>query len=171
MVNPTITFFKGLRNTKPEGNPTLLDVLSDIKSGKWSKETQLCREDITKKDKLPCFTPTGIFNHRSIKGMESYNGIICLDIDGVANPEDLKERCKNLHWVKAAFVTPSGRGLKVIVQTQATTETYKQTEELVAEAFLEATGVARDNRCKDIARIQFVSYDPDTYINENALTF
>ena len=41
----------------------------------------------------------------------------------------------------------------------------------VAEAFNEATGCSRDNHCKDIARIQFVSYDPELYINENSITF
>jgi hypothetical protein len=171
MINPTVTFFKGLRNTKPEANFELKDIFENIKTGKWKTEVLACREDLSKKDKLPCFTPTGIFNHRSIKGLEQYNGIICLDIDGVANPEDLKELCKNLHWVTAAFITPSGQGLKVFVQTQGTVENYKQTEELVASAFLEATGVARDNRCKDIARIQFVSYDENLYHNPYALTF
>jgi len=166
-----VTFFKGLKNTKPEANLELHEILDNIKNGKWKTPVLACREDISKKDKLPCFTPTGVFNHRSIKGLEHYNGIICLDIDGVANPEELKERCKNLHWVQAAFITPSGQGLKVIVQTQGTSENYKQTEELVAEAFLEATGVARDNRCKDIARIQFVSYDPELYYNPHSLTF
>lgn len=171
MINPTVTFFKGLKNTKPDSNRDLSEILNDIQSGKWKTAVLACREDISKKNKLPCFTPTGIFNHRSIKGLENYNGIICLDIDGVADPEELKERCKSIHWVVAAFITPSGKGLKVIVNTHCNVENYKQAEEAVAESFLEATGVARDNRCKDIARIQFVSYDENLYYNPYAITF
>jgi hypothetical protein len=167
----TVTYFKGLKSTKPEKTVEIADILDKIRNGEWKDKVVPCRENIALKDKLPCFTPTGIFNHRSIAGLETYNGIICLDIDHVADPEDLKSRCKNLDWVRAAFVTPSGKGLKVIVQTQATVETYKQTELQVAEAFLEATGVARDNRCKDIARIQYVSYDPELYYNPDSLTF
>ena len=34
--------------------------------------------------------------------------------------------------------------------------------------FFEDTGFMRDNHCKDIARIQFLSYDPDLYYNENS---
>lgn len=166
-----VTYFKGLKSTKPEKIISLGEILDKIRDGEWQDKVVPCRENITLKDKLPCFTPTGIFNHRSIAGLETYNGIICLDIDHLADPESLKSTCKNLHWVKAAFVTPSGRGLKVIVQTHATVDTYKQTELQVAEAFLEATGVARDNRCKDIARIQFVSYDPALYYRPNSLTF
>jgi len=165
------TFFKGLRSTKPEKKTDLSEIISGIQNGLWKEATLKCREDITRKDRLPCFTPTGEFNHRSIAGLEKYNGIICLDIDHIADPEALKQRASQLGWVMAAFITPSGKGLKVIVKTHATVETYKKTEELVAEAFLEATGCARDNRCKDIARIQFVSYDPTLYYNPNSLTF
>jgi hypothetical protein len=166
-----VTYFKGLRFTSPAGNPELSEVLSDIKNGKWERQIQKCRTNLSEKNRLPCFTPTGIFNHRSIKGLESYNGVVCLDIDHVEDPEALKEKCKELHWVTAAFVTPSGKGLKVIVQTHATSENYKQVEELVAAAFLEATGCSRDNHCKDIARIQFVSHDPHLYYNPSAITF
>jgi len=165
------TFFKSLKSTKPQSNLDLLEILDKIRSGEWSEKVIPCRENVALKDKLPCFTPTGIFSHRSIAGLESYNGIVCLDIDHLADPEALKAKCKNLGWVMAAFVTPSGKGLKVIVKTHATVETYKQTELQVATAFLEATGSARDNRCKDIARIQFVSYDSDLYFNPNSLTF
>lgn len=166
-----VTFFKGLKSTKPEKIIEISSILEKIRLGEWSEKVILCRENITLKDKLPCFTPTGIFNHRSIAGLESYNGNICLDIDHIEDPEALKDKCKNLDWVMSAFVTPSGKGLKVIVKTHATAETYKQTELQVAEAFLQATGAIRDNRCKDISRIQFVSYDPALYYNPNSLTF
>lgn len=170
------TRFKSVKNTKPETTQSLLSVLEEIRSDKYKSQIEEIRkqENPSKtplKDKLPVFTPTGIFNYRSMAGLEEYNGLICLDIDGVSNPEDLKERCKNLGWVYAAFVTPSGQGLKVMVKTNATKETYKMTELLVADAFNEATGCSRDNHCKDIARIQFVSYDPNIYINENSITF
>jgi hypothetical protein len=176
MQNLQCTRFKSVKNTKPEKIENLIDVLHEIATDKYKLQIEEIRksENPSKsplKDKLPLFTPTGKFNHRSIAGLEEYNGIICLDIDGVANPIDLKERCKNLHWVYAAFITPSGQGLKVLVKTQATPETYKQQELLVAEAFNEVTGCSRDNHCKDIARIQFVSYDPEIFINEHSVTF
>jgi len=170
------TRFKSLRNTKPESTVSVLSILEEIRTDKYKSQIEEIRnfENPSKnplKDKLPVFTPTGVFNHRSMAGLENYNGLMCLDIDHVANPEDLKERCKNLNWVYAAFVTPSGNGLKVMVKTHATKETYKETEILVADAFNHATGCSRDNHCKDIARIQFVSYDPNIYINEHSITF
>jgi hypothetical protein len=160
-----ITTFRGLRFTAPKEQTTLEAVLMDIKSDKWKDKITKCHLDLKHKDWLPCFTPTGTFSHRSIKGMESYNGIICLDVDHVEDAASLKEKCKTLPWVHAAFITPSGKGLKVIVRTNATPDVYKVTEEKVASLFLDATGFSRDNHCKDIARIQFISHDADLYYN------
>jgi hypothetical protein len=172
----TCTRFKSLRNTKPESEQPLISVLNEIASELYRSKIEEIRKEENPsksplKDRLPVFTPTGRFSYRSMAGLEEYNGLICLDIDGVPDPESLKERCKSLDWVYSAFVTPSGQGLKVMVKTNATKETYKQIEIQVAEAFLEATGCSRDNHCKDIARIQFVSYDPNIYINVNSITF
>jgi hypothetical protein len=160
-----VTVFRGLRFTSPKEQTTLEKVLNDIKSDKWKDRVLKCHNDIKHKDWLPCFTPTGSFTHRSIKGLEYYNGIICLDIDHVENPSDLKQEVKKLPWVHAAFTTPSSKGLKVIVRTNSTPENYRRTEEKVAAMFRDAVNFVRDNHCKDIARIQFISYDPDLYYN------
>jgi hypothetical protein len=170
------TRFKSLRNTKPQSQVPLIEVLREIATDKYQAIVEQVRSHETPnksplKEKLPLFTPTGKFNYRSIAGLEEYNGLICLDIDGIQNAKAVKETCKTIDWVYAAFITPSGQGLKVLVKTNATPETYKETELKVAEAFLTMTGCSRDNHCKDIARIQYVSYDPEIYINENSLTF
>jgi hypothetical protein len=170
LINMEITFFKGLRSTKPVANPTLQEVLMDIKSDKYKTQVEKCHIDISKKDYLPCFTPTGIFNHRSIAGLEQYNGIICLDIDHLDDPVDAKKAAIKLNYVHAAFITPSGKGLKVIIKTNANVETYKTIEQKVADYFYTDSGLTRDNRCKDIARIQFVSHDPELYYNEESYT-
>lgn len=170
------TRFKGVRNTTPEKIQDLFTVLEEIKSEKYRIPVEEIRkqENPSKtplKEKLPCFTPTGNFSYRSIAGLVQYNGLICLDIDNVESPENLKEQCKKLDWVYSAFITPSGKGLKVLVKTSSDVENYKSTELKVSEKFKEETGFSRDNHCKDIARIQFVSYDPEIYINEESKIF
>ena len=167
------TRFKSLRNTKPESTVSVLSILEEIRTDKYKSQIEEIRnfENPSKnplKDKLPVFTPTGIFNHRSMAGLENYNGLMCLDIDHIENPEQLKDQCKKLNYVFSAFVTPSGKGLKVLIKTDATAENYREIELKVATAFQHDTGAIRDNHCKDIARIQFVSYDPNIYINENS---
>ena len=164
-----VTTFRGLKFTAPKEHTTLENVLMDIRSDKWKDKIRKCRTDLKYKDWLPCFTPTGKFSHRSIKGLETYNGIICLDVDYVPFPEILKNDLRCLDWVHAAFITPSGRGLKVLVKTNATIETYKDTEIKVSIMFTESTGAVRDNHCKDIARIQFISHDPHLYYNPDSV--
>lgn len=166
-----ISFFKGLRHTTPEATVDLLDVLHGIQNGKWKEEVLKCRDDLKSKELLPCFTPTGIFNHRSIKGLLQYNGNFCLDIDHIDDAESLKSKCKEIPWIWAAFITPSGKGLKLIIKSNTTAEQFRSTEEIVAEQFKLLTGFERDERCKDIARIQYVSFDPEIYINPQPLQF
>ena len=166
----TTTFFTSLKNTKPSKVCTLEEIFGIIKSEKYKPIISKIRaEELPSKsplkNKIPVFTPTGAFSHRSIKGLEIYNGVICLDLDSVEDPQSLKNTCKTLPYVYAAFITPSGKGLKVIIKTSSNTEDYKKTEELVSNRFFEDTGFMRDNHCKDIARIQFLSYDPDLYCN------
>jgi hypothetical protein len=166
-----VTRFSGVRSTKPTEVTTLNTILDEIKNGTYEGKIHRCREDLSKKQYLPVFTPTGEFSYRSIAGLEVYNGIICLDIDNQKDPDDLIRRCKNIPWVTSAFVTPSGFGVKVLIQTNCTQEQYKETELEIAQVFEEITGAKRDNHCKDIARIQFVSHDPNLFINENAEVF
>jgi hypothetical protein len=166
-----VSFFKGLKHTTPEAEVDLLNILLDIQNGKWKEEVLKCREDLKLKEHLPCFTPTGLFSHRSIKGLLHYNGNFCLDIDHIDDAESLKTKCKEITWIWAAFVTPSGKGLKVIVKSDSTAETFKSTEEIVAEQFKLLTGFERDEKCKDISRIQYVSFDPEIYINPHPLLF
>lgn len=170
-MDKIITFFSGLRSTTPKETLGLSKILDNIRSGKWKKQVEKCKEDLKNKDFLPCFTPTGIFSHRSIKGLEEYNGIICLDIDHLEDPELLKKKASKLSYVHAAFVTPSGKGLKVIILTNGERDNYKENEEKVARGFFHDTGATRDNRCKDIARIQFVSYDPELFYNSGSNFF
>lgn len=169
MINST--YFSSLKNTKPVKIMSLEDAFEIIKSNKYKDLISKIRlEEIPSKsnlkNKIPVFTPTGIFNHRSIKGLELYNGIICLDIDNVFDPVDLKNKCKALPYVHAAFITPSGKGLKVLIKTNSSREDYTKTELFIANKFYEDTGFMRDNHCKDIARIQFFSYDPELYYNK-----
>jgi hypothetical protein len=176
MDNLICTRFSSLRNTKPEREVYLTEVLQEIKSDLYRNQIERIRSEDNPsksplKDRLPVFTPTGQFSYRSLAGLETYNGVVCLDIDSVEDPADLKEKCRSIDWVYAAFVTPSGKGLKVITQTTANKENYRNVEIQVATAFQEATGFMRDNHCKDIARIQFVSHDPEIYINEKSNQF
>ena len=171
MVNYIVTEFEKVNKPNPVNRRELIEILADIKNGKYETLVSACRLATDKdslefaKIQLPLFTPTGVFNYRSIAGMEKYNGLICLDIDHIEDPVALKKRAVKLDYVFAAFITPSGKGLKVLIKSKANPENYKIVEQEIASAFAHDAGAERDTRCRDISRVQYVSYDPDLYLN------
>ncbi|MFM7683149.1 MAG: BT4734/BF3469 family protein [Bacteroidota bacterium] len=164
--NYVVSFFDNLKNVFPIYSIDIREILEEIRNGKWKSEIESCRIDLNKKKDLPCFTPSGIFHKRNSSGLEKYTGIICLDIDNVEDPERLKNLCKSIPWIWAAFITPSGKGLKIIVQTIPELNDFPRLEAEVALAFYKYTGFLRDEKCKDLARVQFVSFDQDIYLNQ-----
>lgn len=166
-----VSFFDNLRNSTPICTIHVLEVFEQIQEGKWSKQIEACKNDLNKKKELPCFTPSGIFLKRNKQGIENYSGLICLDIDKVNDPERLKEQCKTIPWIWSTFITPSGSGLKIFVQTPSELSQFQIYEAEVARAFYTITGYLRDEKSKDLARLQFVSYDEKIYINENPILF
>lgn len=166
-----VSFFDHLKNINPSTSLDIENIFLSIKNGEWKIIVDECLLDLSKKKNLPCFTPTGLFKQRNSKGIIKYSGLICLDIDSISDPESLKEICKNISWVWAAFITPSKKGLKVIVQTNTDLEFFQIIEANVALAFYELTGHLRDEKCKDLARVQFVSHDPNIYINPKPIKF
>lgn len=166
-----VSFFENLKQIRPLVSLNIEEIYAGIKNGRWQKEIEDCKTDISKKKNLPCFTPTGLFDQRNTNGMLKYSGLICLDIDHIEDPKFLKDICMEISWVWVAFVTPSRKGLKIVVQTNAVLENYQIIEAEVALSFYQKTGYLRDEKCKDLARLQFVSYDQDMYINAHPSIF
>ena len=165
-----VTTFKSKVSTAPVTYMLLEEMLGYIKNGAWKEKILKCHQNLKAKDWLQCFTPTGIFSHRSINGLDFYNGVICLDVDNVGDPEALKEIAKKLPYVHAMFTTASGHGIKVIIKTNGDEHNYTANEEKVASLWFNATKNPRDIHCKDIARVQYISWDPNLYYNPNSET-
>jgi len=164
-------------------NKPLTDILTDIKSGKYRgpigyirkclQENKLESYEKAKKSLL-AFTPSGQFlGGRNQDTLKKYSGIIVLDFDKLT-PDQLRS-CRELvvddPYTLAAFISPSGNGLKAFVRTDATPETHKDTF-LKIQAYYELlTGLPIDKSGKDFTRLCFMSFDPDTYHNPNAQIF
>ena len=70
------------------------------------------------KKKLVAFTVSGMFEGgRRLSFLKNYNPFVILDIDKL-DPDVLPYlilKIKNIEFTRVAFVSPSGRGLKIIV--------------------------------------------------------
>lgn len=168
-----------------ERNTTLKSFINDIKvNGEIELEVQRMRDALPHnkmeynraKKKLPAVTGSGTFYNgsRNADSLKMYNGIMVLDLDGI-NPDDityLKDLIMKQKSTIACFVSPSGRGLKILVNVRLNhTKDFQSTYKVVQKHYEEVTGAKIDDACKDVTRLCFSSHDPDIRVNYEAEEF
>jgi len=169
-------------HTKVE-NLSLFKILRDISSDKYKDQVENIRDLIyndkhsdadRKKKLLPAFTPSGTFDSgRKADKITSYNSHIILDLDKLTK-EQLSyafKRASSTPYTFAAFISPSGNGLKIIVPVNSTAEHHKLAFQQVCDYYEQALQLVVDPSGKDVSRLCFMSYDPDCYRNINAEPF
>ena len=164
------------------------EVLEGIKSGRWRKAVGQVRKTYARaytaaekeanpdpykvakdavnslKKRLPGVTPSGRFAQRASAEILVHSGILCVDVDQLDDPILLRERLKRDPHVLTAFVSPSGCGLKAWVRILPDTSLHYASFLAAKTHFKEVHGVDIDGDCKDLARLCFVSDDPDMLI-------
>ena len=170
-----VSVFANIRETIPQAETTLADVLAQIRDEKFAHLVQAIRaeqdkakRDILKKT-LPAFTPSGTFSERKKSSLKEHSGVIVIDFDNVANLQSARASLIKDPYTFALFISPSGTGLKVLVKIdksqhlkmfKSLTLYYKKTYKLDA-----------DSSGKDVSRLCFFSSDKDLFVNENSKQF
>jgi P4 family phage/plasmid primase-like protien len=142
---------------------TFRNVLAATHDRKAAKEAVA-----NKKKRLPGVTWSGTFSQRDGDALVQHSGLLCADLDQLGDQRN-EARTKLLRspYLWALFVSPTGDGLKCVFRVQASADTHKASFHAVEEHVRELTGVQID-ACPDVARLCFLSHDPDAYLNENA---
>src|SRR5690554_245982 len=167
----------------PSEEVSLSEIFKDIQSEKYISEissiryaVQSGKEELSQslKKTLPAFTPSGTFTERrAIKNLKQHSGVIHLDIDDVSHSEieELKKKIDGCSFTFASFISPRGSGIKVFVKAEVNSETHGEVWKKLDDLYSEIIGFRTDNKCKDVSRLCFFSYDPDMYINEESEVF
>jgi hypothetical protein len=174
-------------------NPQTRDVETDvilraIQSGRWKQpvehircifgdtllrtgDLQAAKRAISPlKCKLSGALWSGRFKDRHNKELYEHSGLLCADPDSLgARLLDIREKLQNSPHVFALFVSPSGDGLKVIFRVPADGSKHPGSFRAAEKLVRELTGVEIDKSGKDVARLCFMSYDPDLYHNPDAI--
>ena len=169
-------FENGIKNTTKSTEIDILDVFEKIRTCSLLKEQimHLRNADAENKDKikrnLSYITTSGTFTQRKENGLKQYSGLICIDLDNVPNLEKAKAKIIKSEFVFACFVSPSGAGLKVVFKVADNENLHKDTFNALKAKF-ELSNLQIDEKCKDLSRACFLSYDANIYINQHSITF
>jgi hypothetical protein len=157
-------------------------VLEAIKTEYWKKEIDEIRYHINNgdteqaksiKQNLPAITISATFKEggRSKEYIETYTNLLHLDYDYIDNLQELKAKIVDIPYTYAAFISPSGKGLKVLVKSDGSLNTHEYAFNTLKKYYDGIVGVASDSAVKDFTRICFVSSDSNLYLNEDAEVF
>ena len=155
------------------------NILLAIKEGKFKSEITEIRNSLKENNKnksdrlknsLSGFTVSAIFDEKRRKErVIKYYGVMVLDIDNLKDEEEverIKKEIEKIEYTKMVFVSPSGLGLKIIVETNNTdverhTEVYKK----LVNYYENQLNVEFDSQTCDVSRLCFFSYDETAYYN------
>ena len=162
---------------------SLIIITKSIKEGKYKQQIKEIRKLLADgntaaadqlKKQLPAFTPSGTFkNGRKATLLEEYSNHIILDIDKITTQEatSIIQKVSKFPFTFAAFISPSGNGVKILVSVDNKEENHKIAFAQVAAYFENQLQIKIDPSGKDVCRLCFMSYDPDCYRNINSTAF
>ena len=180
--SPTVSVVNGVTGQPhPEANGPIAEIMGAIKTGRWENEILKIRDVVKQavaagkdaksikrlvdplKKRLPAMLTCGTFSERGDDKLLQYSGLLCADLDNLT--ADVLARAKNTAaqdaHVAAAFVSPTGFGLKVIFSVAGGANQHPGNYFAVEAHVKNRYGLDVDPACKNVERLCFVSYDPD----------
>lgn len=177
-----ISFFKSVVSKEPT-TVTVRQIVEAIRNGRWKAQVDAIRNELATgnkkqadelKRRLPYVSFGGLFEggHKASQ-LKQYSQLVVADYDNLP-PEELarlRALCAEQRWVMACFVTPSGKGLKVVALTDGKATDHAQNYALVTTHLDTLMGYTSDPSCKDISRGHFVSADPEAVYRDEPEPF
>jgi hypothetical protein len=138
----------------------------------YSYEKDISQGDVARAKKaigdlkmeLPGFLPSGTFSKRDNGSLVDYSGVLCVDLDSLGDRlGGLRESLRMMPFVLAVALSPSGDGLKVFINVINDSTRHEDSFRAIQKEF-HSIDVVIDEKCKDLARICFFTYDPDLWV-------
>lgn len=172
-----VTIFKNIKSTDTPFVRPIEDILERIQDGSTKNLVKSIRQTKDKsernelKKRLPAICFSGVFNKRNDAGLKEHSGLICLDFDGYQKKKTLlehKEKLTKDQYVFAVFISPSGNGLKVLIQVPALPDNHINYFNSLEKYF---DSPYFDKMCKNVSRVCYESYDPLLHYNKNSMVW
>jgi hypothetical protein len=146
-----------------------VEVIEKIKIA--AKNNDLKEKDRLKQNFLYSFVPSVVLdgNGRGLINIVDYNPVMLIEFDKIDHALELKQRLfNNLKSVIAAWISPSGRGLKLIIRIPKPKSVENYKEYYCGLAYYLSQYQGFDGVNTNIVLPLFLSYDRDILIREDA---
>lgn len=154
-------------------------IIERIRVGKSQETINVLRKEQNKekrntlKANLPSILFAGEFTQRNSNSLKKHSGLMVVDFDGYPSDEELQNHLailkQNKHFV-TLFISPSGNGIKGVVKIPNTAN--KETHPKYFKAFEHTFSYEYfDKVNSNVDRVCFESYDPNIYVNYDAVVF
>ena len=170
------SFFKTpVRNVFPLNVLKLHEIHSLITSKTYKSVTESLRSisDIKEKRKFKAnhfdyATFSGIFKKRSDKELIKHSSLITIDFDHLPNIQLVRQQLLQDAYFETEmlFTSPSGDGLKWIIQIDLSKATHQDYFKAIANYLQQTYNLEVDQSGKDVSRACFLSYDPDAFLHK-----
>jgi hypothetical protein len=180
---PNIDYYSSATSTSATATTTLPDLIAAIQSDEYAMKIAKLRSTLhsgnedgysaAKRD-LQAVSISGTCAGRRAKAIEEgrfeHSGFLQLDFDAADNVgwevEEIVEILKAEPRIVAAFVSPSGAGVKGIARIPVCTTKEQHVAAFVAARnHFRAHNLTIDEACKDPVRLMFVSHDPGAWLD------
>ena len=175
-----VSLFKRITDVKNPIDYNLDDILEIIRTGTefdLKKKVQDVRnaKDKDEKDsmkiRIPAATVNGTFENKNKNCLLVYSSYTALDFDHIPEDkmQDFIDSLKKSPHVYAGFRTSSGEGYKAIILHDNLEPLYH--DDLYEQLLEYYNCEVKDTSTRDLARGNYLSYDPDLWINPDAVPF
>jgi len=126
------------------------------------------------KDTLPCICFSGKFTKRADNALVEHSGLCVIDFDKLQDVSEVKDKLKLIPYIAAAFISPSGNGIKAIAKIPKSIQYHRKNYKYLLDDLKSKLNIDDkyfDESSINESRICYASYDPDVYFSPEAKTF
>lgn len=179
-----MSFFRApITNKVPECEVTLFQVYRYV-VGFEAKSRTVCLRGIADEKSQKAFknwqldyvTPSGTFTYCDDKSLKEHSGIICIDLDDIADVEGMfKLLLEDPYFVTLLmFRSPRGKGLKWFVPIDLEKCDHKTWFHAIRNYLMNTYGLSEkqvDPACANVSRACWLCHDPQAYLKAELYEF
>jgi hypothetical protein len=175
-ATPKMSFFRApIQTIHPSASIDLEELYQRIVGNRYTAITQQLRQLKDPKDqrifkarKFDYVTISGVFEKRCEEGLKAHSGLLVVDLDHLEDLPYVKQLllADNELSTQLLFTSPSGNGLKWVVECELKEWTHAQYFQAVAHYLKHTYGLQADVSGRDVCRACFIPSDPEAVLGD-----